>query len=434
MLTFKQFINEEYNNSQNNVLMNFLHHLSSSTIANDHDPSLKKSLDEARSIEDIKQDGVNNQPSGNLFHHIKNGFHAAFPEGESPEQTTAKAKEAQKHFRNWMTERGGHAENNQMSLTGDNGKTRLSTGVGMATIGVSLAPHSSSGLHKFDVCPKASSECRKGCLGFTAGGNKQYPETAFRAKLLRTQYVAEHPENAARLMSHELKQHEDWTSNHKTVHDHQGNIIGYQHKQTGEVTSELPVKAKDAAGKKAERAANVQRIKDGIASKEYKTNDIASGFRGNVTSDLPLERLMPSKFFERHKNTQFYDYTKVAGRLNKKLPENYSLALSHTGTGHAESNDKEVIKHLENGGVVAMVHQKSKVTPTHVEDVQTGRRWKIVDGDSDDNVFDRHRSAGIDKSEGVVSGLKLKGIKNEAAGHFANKVDDDGVIRINHPK
>ena len=87
--------------------------------------------------------------------------------------------------------------------------------------------------------------------------------------------------------------------------------------------------------------------------------------------------------------------------------------------------------HLNNGGGVAMVHQKSKVTPTHVEDVQTGKRWKIVNGDNDDNVFDRHKAAGIPKTEGVVSGLKLKGVHNEDAGHFANKVDPDGIIRIN---
>jgi hypothetical protein len=33
--------------------------------------------------------------------------------------------------------------------------------------------------------------------------------------------------------------------------------------------------------------------------------------------------------------------------------------------------------------------------------------------------------------QGVVSGLKLKGVKNEDAGAFANKVDKDGIIRIN---
>ena len=124
-------------------------------------------------------------------------------------------------------------------------------------------------------------------------------------------------------------------------------------------------------------------------------------------------------------------YTKIASRLKKKLPSNYSLALSHTGTEHAESNDKHVIDALENGHVVAMVHQRSKVTPTHVEDVKTEKRYPVVNGDNDDNVYDRHRMAGIPKSQGVVSGLKLKGVSNKQAGFFANKVDPDGIIRIN---
>jgi hypothetical protein len=329
--------------------------------------------EEAHGIDHIMAAGMENKPTGNLFHRLKEGFHAAFPEGETPEVTKQKALEARKHFRKFMTERGGHSAKNSLQLTGENGKTELSSGAGVQTLGLALAPHASSG-YKQNLCPKASSECRINCLGFTAGGNRQYPVASFRAKLLRTHYVAEHPEHAARLMSHEISENEAWSDKH-----------GYK-----------------------------------------------SGFRGNVTSDLPYEHLMPKKFFERHAKTQFYDYTKIASRVgSKNLPSNYSLALSHTGTDHEESNDKDVIKHLELGHVVAMVHQKSKITPTHVEDVQTGKRYPLVNGDKDDNVYDRHISAGIPKTEGVVSGLKLKGVSNEAAGKFANKVDPDGIIRIN---
>jgi hypothetical protein len=377
MLNFKQFLFEEHGPDNelhlHPILHNFLHHLSSPTI---HPEEV--SLEEAHSIEHIQQHGKENAPSGNLFSHLREGFHSAFPEGEHPDVTKRKAQESRKHFRNWMHERGGLAAKNTANLTSENGKTRLSTGEGVQTIGVSLAPHSSSG-YKHNLCPKASSECKKNCLGFTAGGNKQYPEAAFRAKLLRTHYMAEHPEHYARLMSHEIGENEKWSDKH-----------GYK-----------------------------------------------AGFRPNVTSDVPYEHLMPKKFFDKHHKTQFYDYTKIASRLkNKDLPKNYSLALSHTGANHEESNDKDVVHALENGHVVAMVHQKLKKNqkqPTHVEDVQTGRRWKLVNGDEDDNVYDRHKAAGISKKEGVVSGLKLKGVKNEAAGHFANKVDDDGIIRINHP-
>ena len=81
-----------------------------------------------------------------------------------------------------------------------------------------------------------------------------------------------------------------------------------------------------------------------------------------------------------------------------------------------------------------MVNQKSKITPTHVEDVSTGKRWRIANGDTDDNVYDRRTPEEVKNKIGVVSGLKLKGVKNEAAGHFANKVDDDGIIRIDPRK
>lgn len=322
-------------------------------------------------IDQILQQGMSNRPSTNLYQNLKTGFHAAFPENEDPKETKQKARLARKHFRQFMSERGGHERRNNLNLTNENGKTKLSSGEGVQTTGLSLAPHHSSGYEE-DLCPNASSECRTNCLGFTAGGNKQYPEVSFRAKLLRTQYLAEHPENAARLISHEISENEKWSERN-----------GYK-----------------------------------------------PGFRANITSDLPWHKLMPRAFFDRHNKTQFYDYTKNPKRLDSELPPNYSLALSHTGTGHEESNDADVINALNKGHVVAMVHQPGNISPTHVEDTSTGKRYPIVNGDKDDNVYDRHKSAGIPKTQGVVSGLKLKGVKKEAAGNFANKVDDDGIIRL----
>lgn len=477
MLTFKQFMNQKHPLDNHPVLRDFLHHLSSSDIdypinedineaekepsiraqlklrASDMRPQNKalkkmkwayvggkppKEKKPPRKIDDIMADGLANQPQAKLFTHLKEGFHAAFPDGESPQETLRKANESRKHFRNFLAQRGGHAEGNSGNFTGDNGKTRLSTGEGMQTIGLSLAPHKSSGYSQ-DLCPNSSSECRESCLGFTAGGNKQYPETSFRAKLLRTQYLAEHPEHAARLMSHEIGENEQWVNDHHSVHDVNGNVVGYRNKRTGKISSEIPLVSKGKEERKKEKDANERNLAAGVESGTHTLRNIKSGFRGNMTSDLAWEKLMPKKFFDRHANTQFYDYTKNPNRVMhpERLPANYSLALSHTGTGHDESNDHHVVKALENGHVVAMVHQKLKKgqkAPTHVEDVQTGRRWKIVNGDEDDNVYDRHRTAGVDKSEGVVSGLHLKGVKNEDAGNFANPVDADGVIRINHPK
>lgn len=366
---FKQQINEATNNTVNN----FLWHLSAPST---HPKHIGDDLHEAFPLPVVVKSGQDAQASGNMYQHMRKGFHAAFPDDEAPEITKQKAKEAQKHFRTFMAERGGHTKDNKLNLLSENGKTKLSSGVGVQTVGLALAPHTTAGLNKFNLCPKASKECAANCLGLKAGGNRQFPENSLRRKTLVTQYVTEHPEHTARLMSHELSENEKWSEKH-----------GYK-----------------------------------------------PGFRPNVTSDLPYEHLMPKKFFDRHEKTQIYDYTKIASRLNNKdMPKNYSLALSHTGTGHDESNDKDAIKHLENGHVVAMVYQRGKDVPkpTHVEDVRTGKRYPIANGDDDDNVYDRHTSIGVQKTQGVVSGLKLKGVKNSDAGHFANKVDPDGVIRIN---
>ena len=91
-----------------------------------------------------------------------------------------------------------------------------------------------------------------------------------------------------------------------------------------------------------------------------------------------------------------------------------------------------------------MVYHRGKDVPhpTHVEDVSSGKRYPIANGDHDDNTFDRHQQLGIKHTNGrgegehsgVVSGLRLKGVTNDKAGHFANRVDPDGIIRINHPK
>ena len=332
---------------------------------------------------------------GNPFEHMRRGFHAAFnvdpqtgAEGppEDPAITNQKLRDSKRAYTNFLIQRGKLAPETAKgsNLFGENHKTLSSAGVGYKTIGISMAPSHHSG-YKHDMCPNSSKECRENCLGMKAGGNRQFPFDTLRAKILRTHFIHEHPEEAARLMHHEISQNE------KAAH-----AIGYK-----------------------------------------------SGIRMNVTSDVPYEHLMPRKFFSSHQDSadkpgsQFYDYTKMHGRLgHKDIPPNYFVSLSHTGTGHGESNDKQAVKHLNNGGVVSMVYQRGHNVPhpTHVEDVQSGKRWKIANGDNDDNVFDRHAAAGVQPGEGVVSGLALKGVSNQQAGHFANKVDPDGIIRINRPQ
>lgn len=332
----------------------------------------------------------------NLHKKIGAEFRNAFDEmtSEKPEVTTSKRKDAQKAFQAFAQSRGLKAKTPPKMLRG-NMKTEKSTGEGVLTTGLNLAPHATAGLHGFDVCPKSSIDCRKNCLGTEAGGNRQYPDTAMSSKILRTHFIAAHPEHAARLIDHEIT----------------------QHKTTAKKKGMLP------------------------------------GIRMNITSDISWEHHAP-KMFERHKDVQFYDYTKMHNRVLRSLapkkednhfnemghPSNYHLSLSHTGTGHGESNDKEASQVLKKGGVVAMVFQKQKgkkndSLPTHIVDHSTGRHYPVHNGDLDDNTFDRHASAGLKEGnphQGVISGLMLKGVKNEAAGSFANPVLD-GVSHINKP-
>jgi len=321
-------------------------------------------------------------PNENLHKRIAHGFKTAFHAMSGEDEKTRKAKVGESH-KVWdhFVKQRGYKSGKNISMLGENGKTKKSTGEGVHTKGLTLAPHTTSGLHGFDVCPRASSECRKNCLGLTAGGNKQYPDSALSSKVLRTHFVAHHPEHAARMIDHEVGNH----------------------------------------------------------AKSAKKKGFIPGVRMNVTSDFSWEHHAP-ELFHRHKDVQFYDYTKMHNRVgHPNLPKNYHLSLSHTGANHAESNDHHAAEALHKGHVVAMVYHRGKDVPhpTHVEDMKTGKRFPVANGDDDDNTFDRHAHHGLTPGKaghGVVSGLKLKGVKNEAAGHFANKVDHDGIIRINHPK
>lgn len=330
---------------------------------------------------------------GKLHKQIHEGFKKSFETMDTEDHKTyhANLKASKAVFNTFAKSRGLKAA---PSLLHGNMKTEKSSGEGVLTTGLHLAPHSLGGMKGFDVCPKASTECKANCLGTTAGGNRIFHDNALSSKMLRTQFVAKHPEHAARIIDHEITQHKA----------------------------------------------------------QAKKKGMLPGVRLNVTSDLSWEHHAP-KLFERHKDVQFYDYTKLPNRVVKSIhpakgndhfnehghPKNYHLTLSHTGTGHAESNDKDTLNVLHKGGVSAMVFQKNKEgkLPTHVEDVATGKRYPVTHGDHDDNTFDRHATLGKThgkEGHGVVSGLMLKGVKNEAAGHFANKVDPDGIARINHPK
>jgi hypothetical protein len=174
--------------------------------------------------------------------------------------------------------------------------------------------------------------------------------------------------------------------------------------------------------------------------------------RLNVVSDIPHEKLHPEVFSE-HPNTQFYDYTKIAGRVlnpdgsKKQLPANYHLTLSSTGIEGAESNWHHARQHLDNGGTVAMVFgarggRKGKAgdpLPSHVIDEKTGKKYTVIDADTHDHRHLDKKYHGIPENEGLIAGLRIKGGMPmlKKAGNFAVKMPDfkgsPVVVPTTHP-
>ena len=162
------------------------------------------------------------------------------------------------------------------------------------------------------------------------------------------------------------------------------------------------------------------------AKKTSARHDQKLAVRLNIASDIPHEHLAPH-LFSKHSDVQFYDYTKIAGRNgNSKKPSNLHLTLSSTGLNHGESNWKAVRKHLDSGGVAAMAfdvsnRDKKGKLPTHVHDEETGKIYRVIDGDEHDHRHLDKKMHGIPDNEGVIAGLKFKGGKPNIAraGNFA---------------
>ena len=103
--------------------------------------------------------------------------------------------------------------------------------------------------------------------------------------------------------------------------------------------------------------------------------------RLNGTSDIMWEHVAPQLFTE-FSSIQFYDYTKIYGRMNSVLPFNYDLTFSQH-----ETNAKLAGRVTKDGGRIAVVFNKIPK--------------QAIDGDTHDLRF-------LDR-KGVVIGLKAKG-------------------------
>ena len=141
-----------------------------------------------------------------------------------------------------------------------------------------------------------------------------------------------------------------------------------------------------------DRAGFLQQLYKEIKSavKSTAKKELSSCFRLNLTSDLPWENWVISKFPKQ----QFYDYTKSLSRftrfLNGEMPENYHLTYSRS----EETTDALVIALCKSGGNVAVVFRQ------HLPETWLG--IEVIDGDDSDLRFQ-------DRT-GKIVGLLEKGL------------------------
>ena len=464
MLTFKGFINEglspDFNHERNIVghgdnEREFWENL----IMPSHVYQPPKNVQEAvkRLVENEQPIHFKHDPDylkpvegGNGIGAIRKGAEAAFPEGEDKTTRLAKHKESVKKWNDFKREyenrengrrasmndqidkyNASAAEHNKTadkkskkqiterkkilslghgdSLMSSNGKYDPEKHVGahsagkkaVKILGLALAPHTVAG--GINVCPKATKECKRTCLALHAGMN-QGEERNYHLKVARSQFLQQHPEHAVRMLSHEIEKHE------------------------------LSAKKKG----------------------------YEPAVRMNANSDLPLESIFPKAYWDKFgkggkHEVKHYDYTKVAGRLTSPAKreelakKGYHLTLSHTGTGHEESNDKEVSKHLDTGGNVAtvfrmrkggklphtmIVHHPNGTSTAHpVHDAnERDDRYNDTEHYPPAHEYEKFLEANphIKRGHGKIAGLTFKGNTNKDMENTNFAVDShDGFAHIN---
>ena len=251
-----------------------------------------------------------------------------------------------------------------------------------ATKGLSLSPSTESG--RVNTCACATQECKAACLNKAGRGAMTFTQ---KARLNKTNFMLDHPSKFMGMLHSEIETHE---------------------------------KSAVKNGKKA-------------------------AVRLNIVSDIPHE-ILHREIFTQHPNVQFYDYTKIASRLydssgkKKQLPSNYHLTLSSTGIQGPEQNWKDVRHHLNNGGVSAMVFavkagrggKEGDALPTHVHDEETGKRYRVIDGDLHDHRHLDHVYNDAQPGEGLIAGLRIKGGKKmlAKAGDFAVQPHASGIVTV----
>lgn len=224
-----------------------------------------------------------------------------------------------------------------------NAKTIKGEKLGYTTFIMYLSPHNQNTLNK-SICPKSTAGCQAACL-FTAGRGV-FTKTKM-ARLNKTEYFLHDKKHFMEQLANEI-------------------------------------------------------------ARGYKKYGKTLAVRLNGTSDIAYEKI-PVYGFESlmamFPDVQFYDYTKIFGRLNHKLPKNYHLTFSRD-----ETNDAECKLALQFGFNVASVFKVKDVADFPKKYMNAN----IVSGDEHDLTF-LH-------GNGNVVALKAKGqAKKDTTGFVITK-------------
>jgi hypothetical protein len=152
------------------------------------------------------------------------------------------------------------------------------------------------------------------------------------------------------------------------------------------------------------------------AKREAEYNGNHLGVRLNVLSDLHPS--IHKALFEAHPDVDFYDYTK--NNTDPVAPNHHytysSTGASQEGVDNPFSNWDRMRRRLDTGSNVAMAFSHKKHLPTEVHDEETGKTYKVINGDTHDF---RPLDKVAEGEEGVIIGLKnKKGPSTNANAHI----------------
>jgi hypothetical protein len=140
--------------------------------------------------------------------------------------------------------------------------------------------------------------------------------------------------------------------------------------------------------------------------KKAKRQNSKIAVRLNGTSDLDFIAILKNRFnvdvLEAFTSLEFYDYTKILGKVKKYAGTRYKLTFSRS-----EDNEAECIEALKYGPI-SVVFDESKPFP------ETYLGAPVINGDEADDIM-------LTLEAGKILGLKAKGKAKKSASKFVVK-------------